>query len=96
MKGEKSVHLTPALPPERRGSEPTSPVDPRDEMLTKEELAAKLKVTLRCIENWQRAGHLPFIKISSVVLFHWPDVVAHLKTNFTNNKPTGGALPSHR
>lgn len=59
-----------------------SPADPRDEMLTKEELAAKLKVTVRCIENWQRAGHLPFLKISSVVLFHWPDVLAHLKTNF--------------
>ena len=56
--------------------------DPRDEMLTKEELAAKLKVTVRCIENWQRAGHLPFLKISSVVLFHWPDVLAHLKANF--------------
>ena len=65
-------------------SEPTNhfTASPRDEMLTKEELAAKLKVTVRCIENWQRAGYLPFLKISSVVLFHWPDVLAHLKTNF--------------
>jgi len=57
-------------------------LDPRDEMLTKKELAAKLKVTVRTIENWQREGHLPFIKISSVVLFHWPEVVEHLKANF--------------
>jgi len=60
----------------------SSLTDPRDEMLTKEELAAKLKVTVRCIENWQREGYLPYLKISSVVLFHWPDVLAHLKTNF--------------
>ncbi len=53
-----------------------------DEMLTKKELAAKLKVTLRTIENWQRAGHLPFIKVSSVVLFHWPEILEHLQTNF--------------
>ena len=28
----------------------------QDEMLTKRELAAKLKVTIRTIENWQRDG----------------------------------------
>lgn len=54
----------------------------QDEMLTKRELAAKLKVTIRTIENWQRDGFLPYIKISSVVLFHWPEVLEHLKANF--------------
>lgn len=53
-----------------------------DEMLTKKELAAKLKVTVRTLENWQREGFLPYIKISSVVLFHWPEVIEHLKSNF--------------
>lgn len=53
-----------------------------DEMLTKRELAAKLKVTVRTIENWQRAGWLPFIKISSVVLFDWAEVRENLHTNF--------------
>lgn len=60
-----------------------------DEMLTKHELAAKLKVSVRCIENWQRAGHLPFIKIGSVVLFIWTDVVTHLKSNFQVNPGDG-------
>ena len=68
---------------------PASPSGPGDEMLTKHELAAKLKVSVRCIENWQRAGHLPFIKIGSVVLFIWPDVVSHLKTNFQVNRGDG-------
>lgn len=55
---------------------------PADAMLNKKELATRLKVTVRTIENWQAAGLLPYIKISSVVLFHWPDVLEHLKTNF--------------
>jgi hypothetical protein len=56
--------------------------DRPDEMLTKKELAAKLKVTVRTIENWQADGLLPYLKISSVVLFHWPDVIHRLNSNF--------------
>ena len=37
---------------------------------------------MRTIENWQREGHLRFVKISSVVLFYWPEIVEHLRTNF--------------
>jgi len=54
----------------------------RDEILTKEELAAKLKITMRCVERWQCLGHLPYMKVCSIVLFHWPDVLAHLKANY--------------
>jgi hypothetical protein len=53
-----------------------------DEMLNKKELAGRLKMTVRSIENWQRRGVLPFIKSGKIVLFHWPDVVEHLKANF--------------
>jgi hypothetical protein len=53
-----------------------------DEMLTKRELAAKLKVTVRTVEKWKSAGVLPHIKISQVVLFHWADVIDHLRANF--------------
>ena len=55
---------------------------PGDEMLTKKELSVRLKITVRTVENWQRRGLLPFVKISKVVLFYWPDVVDHLKANF--------------
>ena len=51
-------------------------------MLNKRELAVQLKMTVRTVENWQRRGILPFVKVGKVVLFHWPDVVAHLKSNF--------------
>ncbi len=53
-----------------------------DVMLNKRELAARLKLTVRTIENWQRRGILPFVKVGRVVLFHWPEVVDCLKGNF--------------
>jgi hypothetical protein len=77
-----------------------SPAGAMDEMLTKAELAAKLKVIERTIENWQAAGYLPYLKISNVVLFYWPDVVEHLRANFkvcgrgvfTPRPPTVGSI----
>ena len=62
----------------------TEPQDtrPGDEMLNKRELAARLKITVRTVENWQRRGVLAYIKVGKVVLFHWPDVVAYLKSKY--------------
>jgi len=54
----------------------------RDEMFTREEMAAKLKVTVRSIENWQHDGFLPYIKIGNALWFYWPDVVQHFLTHF--------------
>lgn len=54
-----------------------------DEMLTKEELAQRMKVSVRTIEQWQHDGHLPFLKLGQVVLFYWPDVVKHITANFS-------------
>ena len=51
-------------------------------MLTKKELASRLKISVRTLENWQRRGVVPFVKVGKIVLFHWPDVVAHLKNHF--------------
>jgi excisionase family DNA binding protein len=62
--------------------QPVAAVAQADEMLTKKELAMRLKMTVRTVENWQRRGVLPFVKVGKIVLFHWPDVVAHLKSNF--------------
>ena len=65
---------------------------PAGEMLTKRELAARLKVSRRTIETWQHQGRLPYIKIARVVLFYWPDILARLRTQFT----VGGDLPVYR
>jgi excisionase family DNA binding protein len=53
---------------------------PPDELLTKDEAAARLKVVPRTLTKWQRKG-LPFIKIGGRVLFPWPEVREALKRN---------------
>ena len=60
-----------------------------DVMLSKKELAPKLGVSVRTIENWQHKRYLPFLKIDNVVIFHWPTVLAHLLTHFSV-APCGG------
>ena len=58
--------------------------------ISKEEVARRLTKTVRTIENWQRRGYLPFVKIGQSVLFRWSDVVAHLDQNFTvGRRPAG-------
>ena len=58
-----------------------SKFDP-EEFMNKRQLAERLKVTVRTIENWMAAGVVPYIKIKKVVLFTWADVVDHLRRNF--------------
>jgi len=68
-------------------SAPKAPAQPafdhknQDEMLTKQEMAARFKVSVRTIENWLNDGFLPRIRITRVVRFYWPEVVAHLLKN---------------
>ncbi len=50
--------------------------------ITKEEVARRLKKTVRTVENWQRKGILPFVKADRSVLFRWADVVGHLEEHF--------------
>lgn len=50
--------------------------------ITKEEVARRLKKTVRTVENWQRRGILPFVKAGRSVLFKWSDIEAHLQQNF--------------
>jgi hypothetical protein len=52
------------------------------QFLSKEELALRLKRTVRTVEVWQKRGILPYVKCENTVLFNWPEVVAHLQKNF--------------
>jgi hypothetical protein len=54
--------------------------------INKNELAANLKITTRTVENWQRRGLLPFVKVGKRVMFFWPDVVEHFRTHFSVNQ----------
>lgn len=50
-----------------------------EELLTKRELAARLKKSPRCIEQWMRRRYLPYIKIAHTVRFRWRDVLEALE-----------------
>ena len=56
-----------------------TPTNPAEELLTKRELAVRLKKTPRCIEQWMRRRYLPYIKIGHTVLFRWRDVLEALE-----------------
>jgi len=69
------------------GAQPAAGTSP-DEVLTKKQLAPRLHVTIRTIENWQRRGVLPYVKVGKVVLFVWADVLEALRTNFCIRRKT--------
>jgi len=61
---------------------PTTPGLPStasaDELLEKSEIAERLKISIRTLDQWMRAGRVPFLKIGKTVRFRWADVLAHL------------------
>jgi hypothetical protein len=57
---------------------PVSAACDADCLLTKKELAQRLKKSVRSIENWMKLRYLPYIKIGHSVLFRWRDVVEAL------------------
>ena len=64
-----------------------SVVDLQGELLTKQELAARCKVTVRTLEKWLKDGLIPRIRFIKVTRFYWPEVVAHLVKNSTEPGP---------
>jgi excisionase family DNA binding protein len=64
------------------------------ELLTQEELAVQLKVTLRTVWNWQACGILPFLRMGKCVRFYWPAVLSHLIENFVVLRGTSVPGPS--
>jgi len=51
-----------------------------DELVTKEQLAKKLQVSLRTVTNWQKRQIIPYIKIGKVVRFYVSDVISAIST----------------
>ena len=52
-------------------------------LLTQDEVAARLKVTVRTVVRLQHDGVLPFIALGKAIRFFWPAVISHLTTHFT-------------
>jgi excisionase family DNA binding protein len=51
-----------------------------DELITTIELSVRLKVSVGTVQNWMRAGLVPYIKLpgTKTVRFNWPDVMRKL------------------
>ena len=47
-------------------------------LLNKRELAARLRLSTRSVDEWMRAKRLPYLKIGKTVRFDWQAVRAHL------------------
>ena len=49
-----------------------------DCLLTKPEVAKRVRKSKRTIDLWMRQGKLPYIKLGKSVLFDWRAVMEHL------------------
>lgn len=67
---------------------PTGTAGGLDEVLTKKTLAPRLHITVRTLENWQRRGVIPYIKVGKVCIFVWGDVLEALRANFCIRRKT--------
>ncbi len=76
MKSTNQRLGSPATPP--RGA----PAPDDGGVLTRDELAKRLRVSTRTVSEWQRDRTIPYIKVGKVVLFYWPDVITHLRENY--------------
>lgn len=50
----------------------------RDQLLEKQDVAHRLQISTRTLDQWMREGRIPFFKIGKTVRFRWEDVLAHL------------------
>lgn len=62
-----------------------------EDLLTQDEVAPRLKVTVRTVVRLQNDGVLPFILLGKAVRFHWPTVISHLNANCTVVRASGAA-----
>jgi excisionase family DNA binding protein len=63
-------------------TEESAPANPAQEYLNKTEVAARLRKTVRTIDNWMARGILPYYKIGRTVSFRWSDVEGHMRENY--------------
>lgn len=70
-----------ALVTNQREAEATKEVEvnPKDELLTKEEVMQRLGVSNTTLWSWARSGYLPIVKIGRKVRYRLSDVMSLLK-----------------
>jgi len=51
------------------------------EYILKKDVAKRLNKTIRTVDNWMKAGILPYYKISRSIVFRWDEVEKYLAKN---------------
>lgn len=51
-----------------------------DNLLTKRELAAKLRVSIRTLDDWMRRGRIAYLKIGKSCRYRYSDVLENPQT----------------
>jgi excisionase family DNA binding protein len=59
--------------------------DASNHLLCKKELAQRLRTSRRTIDNWQRLGRIPYLKIGKACRYRWADVLEKLNARFRVN-----------
>ena len=49
-----------------------------DRLLTKTELASRLRISRRTLDSWQRQGRVSYLKIGKSCRYRWGDVIESL------------------
>jgi excisionase family DNA binding protein len=49
-----------------------------ESLLTKRELAPRLRIAVRTLDDWMGKNRVPYIKVGKTVRFRWSDVVQKL------------------
>ena len=65
-----------------------TPKETTDGLITKVELADRLKVSPRTVSTWMNCKALPHIKSGKTVRFDWAAVVSHLERHFGKGLPS--------
>jgi len=51
------------------------------ELVTREELAKRLKVTVRCIINYEKKEIIKPLRLGTIIRFNWEDVIKIMSKN---------------
>ena len=68
---------------------PANKGETNDFILNKQQLAERLNVSIRTLENWMEQRLIPYVKPTRTVRFFWRDVDQALRRNFGVGYPPG-------
>jgi len=75
---------------------PAHEAEVSDYILTKEQVAKRLDVSLRTVEYWMAQKLVPYVKPTRTVRFIWSDVEQALRRNFGVGYPLGTTSSGRR